>query len=181
MKHQQASITRRKFLAATAATAALVTDGTAISKLDALAPAREADEPSRYTLHFAQPASKWADALPVGNGRLGAMVFGVPAVDRLQLNEESIWDGEPNRDRNNPKAAAAIPRVRELLFSGNIAEAQELAVSDVLSVPRRMPCYQTLGDLHLDFSPMGISSGTPVENYRLQLDLDTAIAQVSFR
>ena len=142
---------------------------------------RSEGAPSPYTLHFTQPASKWPDALPVGNGRLGAMVFGVPGLDRLQLIEESIWYGEPNRDRNNPKAAEAIPRIRELLFAGNIAEAQTLAVSDVLSIPRRMPCYQTLGDLHLDFSSMGLAPNTAVENYRLQLDLDTAIARIGFR
>jgi alpha-L-fucosidase 2 len=135
---------------------------------------------SAYTLHFAQPASKWPNALPIGNGRLGAMVFGVPGLDRLQLNEESIWDGEPNRDRNNPKAAVAIPRIRELLFAGRIAEAEALATSDVLSIPRRMPCYQTLGDLRLDFSRMGLNAADDVENYLLQLDLDTAVSTVTF-
>ncbi len=180
MKHQRPRITRRRFLSATAAATALVTEGSLVRNLRAFQ--AQADEaPSPYTLHFAQPASKWPDALPVGNGRVGAMVFGLPGLDRLQLNEESIWDGEPNRDRNNPKAAAAIPRIRELLFAGNIAEAQALAASDVLSVPRRMPCYQTLGDLHLDFSPMGLTPDVTVEDYRLQLDLDTAIAKVTFR
>ena len=180
MRHQRPKITRRSFLSGAATAAALISDGTVVKRLHA-SQSRSEDEPSPYTLHFAQPASKWPDALPVGNGRLGAMVFGAPGLDRLQLNEESIWDGEPNRDRNNPKAAAAIPRIRELLFAGNIAEAQALAVSDVLSIPRRMPCYQTLGDLHLDFSPMGIAPDTAVEDYRLQLDLDTAIAKVTFR
>ncbi len=180
MKHQRPRITRRDFLSGTAAAAALISDSSIVRSLHA-SQTRSEDEPSPYTLHFAQPPSKWPDALPVGNGRLGAMVFGVPGLDRLQLNEESIWDGEPNRDRNNPKAAAAIPRIRELLFAGNIAEAQALAMSDVLSIPRRMPCYQTLGDLHLDFSSMGLTPDTTVENYRLQLDLDTAIAKVNFR
>ncbi len=180
MKHQRPRITRRNFLSGTAAATALISDGGIVRSLRA-SQGHVANEPSPYTMHFAQPASKWADALPVGNGRLGAMVFGVPGLDRLQLNEESIWDGEPNRDRNNPKAAAAIPRIRELLFAGNIAEAQALAVSDVLSIPRRMPCYQTLGDLHLDFSPMGLAPDTTVESYRLQLDLDTAIAKVTFQ
>ena len=180
MKHGRPRITRRNFLSGTAAATALIGNGSIVSNLHALQ-AQSEDEPSPYTLHFAQPASNWPDALPVGNGRLGAMVFGVPGLDRLQLNEESIWDGEPNRDRNNPKAAVAIPRIRELLFAGSIAEAQALAVSDVLSIPRRMPCYQTLGDLHLDFSPMGLAPATTVENYRLQLDLDTAIAKVTFR
>src|SRR5215469_3433464 len=179
MKHQRPRITRRHFLSGSAAATSLISDGTLVRNLHALQSSFK-DEPSPYVLHFAQPASKWPDALPVGNGRLGAMVFGVPGLDRLQLNEESIWDGEPNRDRNNPKAAAAIPRIRELLFAGNIAEAQALAVSDVLSIPRRMPCYQTLGDLHLDFSPMGLAPDTAVESYRLQLDLDTAIAKVIF-
>ena len=180
MKHQRPRITRRTFLSGTAAATALIGDGTIVRSLQA-SQSRSEGEPSQYTLHFAQPASKWPDALPIGNGRLGAMVFGVPGFDRLQLNEESIWDGEPNRDRNNPKAAAAIPRIRELLFAGNIAEAQALALSDVLSIPRRMPCYQTLGDLHLDFTAMGLAPNTTVENYRLQLDFDTAIAKVSFR
>jgi len=180
MKHQKPRITRRTFLSGTAAAAAMISDGSVVRRLHASQIHTEA-EPSLYTLHFAQPASKWPDALPVGNGRLGAMIFGAPALDRLQLNEETIWDGEPNRDRTNPKAAAAIPRIRELLFAGNIAEAQALAVSDVLSVPRRMPCYQTLGDLHLDFSSMGLTPATTVASYRLQLDLDTAIGKVTFR
>src|SRR6185437_8347740 len=180
MKHQKPRITRRTFLSGTAAAAAMISDGSVVRRLHASQIHTEA-EPSLYTLHFAQPASKWPDPLPVGNGRLGAMIFGAPALDRLQLNEETIWDGEPNRDRTNPKAAAAIPRIRELLFAGNIAEAQALAVSDVLSIPRRMPCYQTLGDLHLDFSPMGLVANAAVENYRLQLDLDTAVAKITFR
>src|ERR1700761_9355287 len=179
MKHQSPRITRRNFLSGTAAATALIGNGSIVSNLHALQTQPE-DEPGPYTLHFAQPASKWPDALPVGNGRLGAMVFGVPSLDRLQLNEESIWDGEPNRDRNNPKAAAAIPRIRELLFAGNIAEAQALAISDVLSIPRRMPCYQTLGDLHLDFSSSGLSNEQEVRDYRLQLDLDTAVVTTTF-
>jgi alpha-L-fucosidase 2 len=130
-------------------------------------------------LHFVQPAATWPDALPVGNGRLGAMVFGEPAVDRLQLNEESIWDGE-RRDRNNPRAGAAVPKIRELLFAGKIAEAEKLAASDMLSVPPRMPCYQTLGDLRLDFTASGLTPGVKVEAYRLELNLDTAVARASF-
>lgn len=180
MKHQRPGISRRRFLSGTAAATALVTDSSVVRNLYA-SQSHPEDQSSPYTLHFAQPASKWPDALPVGNGRLGAMVFGAPGLDRLQLNEESIWDGEPNRDRTNPKAAEAIPRIRELLFAGNIAEAQALAINDVLSIPRRMPCYQTLGDLHLDFSPMGLAPDTSVGNYRLQLDLDTALATVTFR
>ena len=120
------------------------------------------------------------DALPVGNGRLGAMIFGNPAIDRVQLNEESIWGGEL-RDRNNPRAGEAMPKIRELLFAGRIAEAEALATTDMLSIPRRMPCYQTLGDLRLDFSASGLTPETKVEDYRLELNLDTAIATTRFR
>ena len=108
------------------------------------------------------------------------MVFGHPAIDRVQLNEESIWDGEL-RDRNNPRAGEAVPKIRELLFAGKIAEAEALATTDMLSIPRRMPCYQTLGDLHLDFAAMGLTPDVKVEDYRLELNLDTAIATTSFQ
>jgi alpha-L-fucosidase 2 len=145
----------------------------------ASAPGTEEAEFARYVLHFAQPAAEWPDALPVGNGRLGAMVLGDPALDRVQLNEESIWDGEP-RDRNNPRAGEAVPKIRELLFAGKIAEAEALATTDMLSIPRRMPCYQTLGDLRLDFAASGLTPDAKVENYRLELNLDTAVATTSF-
>jgi alpha-L-fucosidase 2 len=178
VKHKLPATTRRRFLSGAALTTAAL--GRRGSWATQSGQATSEPSISPYTLHFAQPASKWPNALPVGNGRLGAMVFGVPGFDRLQLNEESIWDGEPNRDRNNPKAASAVPRIRELLFAGQIEEAEQLAASDLLSIPRRMPCYQTLGDLHLDFSAMGLTPEVAVENYRLQLDLDTAIATTTF-
>jgi len=168
--------TRRHFVTGTAALAATLAQRRAWSL--PINPSIEDETP--YKLHFAQPAATWPDALPVGNGRLGAMVFGNPALDRIQLNEESIWDGQPALDRNNPRASAAVPKIRELLFSGHIAEAEALATSDMFAIPRRMPCYQTLGDLHLDFSPMGLTPGTPLEDYRLELNLDTAIVTTTF-
>ena len=168
-------VSRRRFLVGSAAVAA----GAAARTGWAGATSAQ-DVSTRYVLHFAQPADKWPDALPVGNGRLGAMVFGQPSMDRVQLNEESIWDGEPGLDRNNPRAGEAVPRIRELLFAGKIAEAEALATTDMLSIPRRMPCYQTLGDLRLDFSAMGLTSDIKVEDYRLELNLDTAIATTTF-
>ena len=167
-------VSRRRFLAGTAAV------GAALVERRGWAGAVGSDaESARYVLHFAQPAATWPDALPVGNGRLGAMVFGEPAMDRVQLNEESIWDGE-RRDRNNPGAGEAVPKIRELLFAGKIAEAEALAKSDMLSVPQRMPCYQTLGDLRLDFAASGLTAGAKVDDYRLELNLDTAVATTSF-
>ena len=169
-------VSRRRFLAGTAALATALAE----RRGWASAPRVETEQPSRYLLHFARPAATWPDALPVGNGRLGAMVFGDPAMDRVQLNEESIWDGE-RRDRNNSRAGEAVPKIRELLFAGKIAEAEAMAASDMLSVPQRMPCYQTLGDLRLDFAASDLTPDEKVEDYRLELNLDTAIATASFR
>ena len=168
--------TRRRFLTTSAAAA------TALSRRAAFAAAKTSipqDDDTPYKLFFNQPATQWADSLPVGNGRLGACVFGNPARERIQLNEDSIWDGE-HRDRNNPKAAEAVPKIRELLFAGKVAEAEALALSDMMSIPRRMPCYQTLGDLYLDFTPSGLTPETNLEDYRLELNLDTAIATTTF-
>jgi alpha-L-fucosidase 2 len=164
--------TRRRFLATSAAAAAVISQRKALAL-----PWQEAGTPDSatpYKLFFEQPAAEWPDSLPVGNGRLGACVFGQPGKERIQLNEESIWDGE-QRDRNNPKAGETVQRMRELLFSGQIAEAEALVLTDYLSIPRRLPCYQTLGDLHLDFGPR-----EGFTNYRLELNLDTAIASTSF-
>src|SRR5688572_18159008 len=78
------------------------------------------------TLWYRQPASKWVEALPVGNGRLAAMVFGKVPVERIQLNEETLWDGYP-RDTTNPEALKALPEVRRLLFEGKNREAERIA------------------------------------------------------
>lgn len=165
-------ISRRSFLASAAAL------GLAARVAEAAEPADH--NHTAYQLHFAQPASKWPNALPVGNGRLGAMVFGGIVQERIQLNEESIWDGEPNRDRTNPGAAAALPKIRAALFAGDVTLAEQLATDDMLSMPRRMPCYQTLGDLHIDHAPMGFAAQADATNYRLELDLDTAIATTRY-
>ncbi|MDE3061874.1 MAG: glycoside hydrolase family 95 protein, partial [Acidobacteriota bacterium] len=125
-------------------------------------------------IFYKQPAQAWPDALPVGNGRLGAMVFGGTAKERLQLNEETVWMGE-RRDRNNPQAARTS-EVRALLMAGKVHEAEALAEEVMMGIPDRLPCYQTLGDLWLEFDGIPAS----VEEYRLQLDLDDAIVRTSF-
>ncbi len=177
------SMNRRTFLRDAALT------GAVLSRQDLFAQSSEHADDSKAVnwsglrLFFHQPAATWQHALPVGNGRLGAMVFGNPDVERIQLNEESLWDGE-YRDRDNPRAGAAVPEIRKLLFEGKVPEAEAMAVSDMLSIPRRMPCYQTLGDLTLDFSSSGSgkdAGATPsISGYRLELNLDRAIATTSF-
>ena len=137
--------------------------------------AGETAEPSRGPLlFFEQPAAAWPDALPVGNGRLGAMVFGNPSSERIQLNEETVWDGE-RRDRNNPQAARSS-QVRSLLMAGKVHEAEALAAEVMMGIPVRLPVYQTLGDLWLDFD----SLPAEVSAYRLELDLDQAVVSTRF-
>jgi alpha-L-fucosidase 2 len=131
-------------------------------------------KPSDYRIFFEQPATAWPDAIPVGNGRLGATVFGAPVHERIQLNEESVWMGEP-RDRNNPQADHT-PEVRQLLFDGKVHEAEALAAKTMMAIPDRLPCYQTLGDLWLDFD--GIAD---VTDYKLELNLSRAILTTTFK
>jgi alpha-L-fucosidase 2 len=126
-------------------------------------------------LWYRQPAGEWTQALPVGNGRLAAMVFGDPRREHLQLNEDSIWSGE-KRDRSNPEAAKALPEIRRLLQEGHPAEAQAMANRTMIGVPPSLPVYQPLGDLWLEFG-----GGEPEPaSYRRELDLDTGIASVRY-
>ena len=125
-------------------------------------------------LWYQKPAEAWTDALPLGNGRLGAMVFGGVERERIQLNEETLWDGGP-RDTNNPKALAALPKVQQLLFEDKNEEATKLAGETMLGVPERIKSYQSLGDLFLEFSHEGAT------HYRRELDLNTGIAKTVYR
>ena len=81
-----------------------------------------------YSLWYEQPASDWNEALPLGNGRLGMMVFGLPGFEKLQINEDSVWSGF-FRDRNNPESKVALPEVRKLLADGEIRRAQKKALA----------------------------------------------------
>lgn len=129
---------------------------------------------SPLTLWYRQPASVWTEALPVGNGRLGAMVFGGVEKERIQLNEESVWAGHP-REGNNPSALRNLPEVRRLLFAGKETEAADLAGKTMMGIPMRIQSYQTLGDLWIELP--GI---TDVTAYRRSLDLDQAVATTTF-
>ena len=126
-------------------------------------------------LRYAQPAADWTQALPVGNGQLGAMVFGGTAETRYQLNEDSLWCGGPH-DYAHEGAAQCLSHIRRLLFEGKQKEAEQLAMEQFMSVPLRQVPYQPFGDLKLTFP--GHES---VENYARELDLDTAIATTRYR
>ena len=118
--------------------------------------------------------AEWVRALPVGNGRLGAMVFGGIVHERLQLNEDTLWAGRPY-DPVNPEAKDALPEVRRLLAERKYPEAAKLVEAKVMSKPLAQMPYETVGDLALTFPQVD-----SVENYRRDLDLTTATAHVSF-
>ena len=137
-------------------------------------PEPAAAAPAPLTLWYRQPAAQWVEALPVGNGRLAAMVFGGARRERLQINEDTLWAGGPY-DPTNPAALAALPRVRDLIASRKYTEAQALISEQMMSKPLRQMPFQPLGDLLLELPGDG-----DVREYRRELDLDTAIARVSY-
>ncbi|MFZ4774832.1 MAG: glycoside hydrolase N-terminal domain-containing protein, partial [Terrimicrobiaceae bacterium] len=143
-------------------------DRTVLGGASAKAPA------GRHTLWYRTPAAVWDAALPIGNGRLGAMIFGGVADERLQLNEDTLWDGYP-LDPSNPEALQALPEVRRLLFEGRNQEAVELAGKTMLGKPHRVKAYQSLGELLLETPAL-----PSVSNYRRTLDLATATATVTY-
>ena len=125
-------------------------------------------------LWYGRPAEKWTEALPIGNGRLGAMVFGGIEDERLQFNDDTLWTGKPH-DYSHPGASDYLPVVRKLLVEGKQREAEALAMERMMSVPLRQHAYQPFGDLHLHFS-----HAQKPGDYRRELDLDTAVARVTY-
>ncbi len=125
-------------------------------------------------LWYRQPATEWNRALPVGNGRLGAMVFGGTAEEHIQLNEETLWSGGPY-DPVRPGAARALPEIRRLLFAGDVPRAHDLFGRTMMGIPYEQMKYQPLGDLLISFP--GHERAT---SYRRSLDLDSAVARVSY-
>ena len=126
-------------------------------------------------LWYRQPATNWNEALPLGNGRLGAMVFGTPGKERLQLNEESLWAGCPV-EAWPPDFPKHLAEVRRLLFAGKNAEAQAYGVAHMTATPTSFRSYEPLADLWLDFG-----AAENVTGYRRELILADGIARVTFR
>lgn len=128
-----------------------------------------------YKLWYDKPARVWTDALPLGNGRMGAMVFGNPSVERIQLNEETIWAGQPNSN-DNPDAREALPRVRQLINEGKYEAARDLATAKVMSKTSHGSPYLPFGDLNISFPGHAAYS----EYYR-ELNLDSARTLVAYK
>lgn len=132
-------------------------------------------EAAVLALWYDRPATEWLQALPIGNGRLAAMVYGGTSKETLQLNEGTLWAGGPH-DYDNPEALAALPQIRQLIFANELKRAQDLVNAHFMGRPIVQAPYQTVGSLELDFS-----TTAPTTDYRRQLDLDTAILSVSYK
>ena len=143
----------------------------AIATLTLLAATTASAEPS---LWYDRPASTWTEALPVGNGRLGGMVFGGAERSRIQLNEDTLWAGSPlERDRKG--AYEHLPEIRRLLFEGKYVEAEKLVEAEIMGERIYPLGYQTLGDLWLESDP------SEPARYRRELDLATGIARAEYQ
>ena len=128
-------------------------------------------------LWYRQPAERWVEALPVGNGRLGAMVFGGTSTERIQFNEDTVWQGEPHSYARKG-SHRWLGTIRSLLAEGKQGEAEELAMAHFMSVPLRQKAYQSFGDLVIE--RLGVAHSA-VSAYRRSLDLNNAVARVEFQ
>jgi alpha-L-fucosidase 2 len=139
----------------------------------AIATACTNPEPTHLVMHYDQPADKWTDALPIGNGRLGAMIFGRTDKELIQLNEESLWAGGPVDLNPNPESSKYLPLVREALAEENYGKAAALTKN---MQGRYTESFAPLGDLIINQHYTG-----SVSNYRRDLDLSKAIATTRFQ
>lgn len=129
------------------------------------------------TLWYTKPAAEWEEALPLGNGRLGAMIAGNLREERIQVNEETIWYGGWE-DRLNPDARENLPKLRELVRQGRISEAEHLIRLAFISGPDGQRGYQTLGDIEMKY--LNDPSQEECTAYRRELDLDRAVCRVQY-
>lgn len=149
---------------------------TAVAAVLSVNTAAFADHPAdHHRLWYDKPAQVWTEALPLGNGRLGAMVYGNPAQEQIQLNEETIWAGRPNNNAN-PEALEWIPKIRQLVFEGKYKEAQDMATAHVKSKTNQGMPYQPFGDLRISFP--GHARYT---DYMRKLSLDSAKTVVKYK
>lgn len=166
-------LSRRQALLSATAAAAI-----GASRVEAGEEAAPPADPATSILWHDKPAASWPEAHPIGNGRLGCMVFGGIKRERLQLNEDRFWSGGPYTNLN-PAAREALPKVREMIFAGRYAEAEAYAQTHVQAVPQRNMSFQSLGDLLIDHLDLEETSVEQVA-YRRELDVDGAVSRVRF-
>jgi alpha-L-fucosidase 2 len=129
----------------------------------------------RTELWFSKPAGRWMEALPIGNGRIGGMVFGGTSTERIALTESTLWSGAPSDKNINPTALDNLGRIRDLMFAGKYVEGGELCKEHLLGRPESFGTNLPMADLELTFD-----GGGDEQNYRRSLDLDEAIARVNY-
>ncbi|WP_371604608.1 glycoside hydrolase family 95 protein [Streptomyces sp. NBC_01220] len=173
-------LSRRNVLAVAGASAASMAlsagNAQAAGAAGGAAPAAggSAHGPNPMRLWYRSPAAEWLEALPVGNGRIGAMVFGGTDTERLQLNEDSLWAGGPH-DYVRPGAGTHLDEIRRLVVEEKWNQAQRLIDTDFIGSPSEQVAYQVLGDLELAFDSTG-----EVTDYERELDLETAVARTGY-
>lgn len=126
-------------------------------------------------LWYDKPATVWEEALPIGNGRLGAMIFGNPGREQLQLNEDTFWAGGPYKN-DNPKGKDDLKEIQNLIFEGKYKEAEDLAMKSFIAQKAHGMAYQPVGDLFLEFE--GHEDFT---DYHRELDIESAISKLSYK
>jgi alpha-L-fucosidase 2 len=132
-------------------------------------------ESNDLKLWYDEPSGEvWENALPIGNGRIGAMVYGNVDKDIFQLNEHTVWSGSPNRN-NNPNALDALPKVRQLIFDGEYKAAEQLANEKIMSKKSQGQMFQPVGNLELNFP-----KHENFENYHRDLDISNATSKTSY-
>ena len=132
-------------------------------------------EQTAFKLFYNQPAEKWTDALPIGNGRLGGMIYGGVPQEHIQFNEETLWTGKPH-DYAHEGASKYLGEIRQLLADGKQLEAQNLAMKEFMSVPLKQKAYQPFGDLYINFS-----GHEKFANYSRSLNIENAVSTVSYQ
>ena len=139
--------------------------------------ANQRPEPQQrdMVLWYRQPGEKWLDAMPIGNGYMGAMVFGGIQQERIALNESSFWSGRPH-DYNDANAIKYFPQIRDLVFAGKFQEAEKMADDHFWGIPKAQQAYEPIGDLLLKFD-----GATNVQDYRRELDMETGVATVRYK
>jgi len=130
-----------------------------------------------FTNSFHFEKKGWFEALPVGNGRMGAMVFGGVASERIQLNEESLWDGYQH-NTSNPLSAQNLEKVQQLMFAGKNDSSELLASNTMMGIPITIKPYQSLGDLFIE--QLDVPEDAPYTRYRRWLSLDSAVVVTRF-
>lgn len=131
-------------------------------------------------LWYDQPAADWNEALPIGNGRIGGMVFGNIGCEQIQVNEETVWYGGP-MDRNNPSAKEKLPKIQRLIREGKIHEAERLCKQALGGTPFGMRIYQTLGDIWIDYDLGSDLSADDVTEYERGLNVEDALSYTHFK